>query len=94
MKAETFTLLALTSLVIFIGHLYVRFTSEPPKLTPPCKDFHNCRIIQVDTDGDSATYSAILTDTCRHSHLVQFKAEADRFNAGDTAQGNFFGQSK
>ena len=98
MKAETLLLLALTALVIFIGHLYVRFTSDPPKPIPPCGDFHNCRIIDIDTDGDSAIYTAVLTGTCDHSNrydgLVHFKAEAERFNAGDTAQGNFFGQSK
>jgi hypothetical protein len=94
MKAETLLLLALTALVIFIGHLYVRFTSDPPKPIPPCGDFHNCRIIDIDTDGDSAIYDAVLLDTCRHGSLVHFKAEAERFNAGDTAQGNFFGQSK
>jgi hypothetical protein len=93
MKAETFTLLALTSLVVIVVHLYSALTYHQPPI-PPCGDFHNCRIIQVDTYGDSAIYDAVLLDTCRHSRLVHFKAEADRFNAGDTAQGNFFGQSK
>jgi hypothetical protein len=93
MKAETFLLFALAALVLTIFHLYSALTYRQPPIQP-CGDFHNCRIIHIDTDGDSATYSAILTDTCRHSRLVHFKAEADRFNVSDTAQGNFFGQSK
>jgi hypothetical protein len=93
MKAETFVPFTLAALVLIGGHIYLALTYHEPPIQP-CGDFHNCRIIQIDTDGDSATYSAILTDTCRHGSLVHFKAEADRFNAGDTAQGNFFGQSK
>ena len=93
MKTETFLLLALAALVLTIFHLYSALTYHQPPI-PPCGDFHNCRIIQIDTYGDSAIYDAVLLDTCRHGGLVHFKAEADRFNAGDTAQGNFFGQSK
>jgi hypothetical protein len=93
MKAETLLLLALTAVVVIVVHLYSALTYHEPPI-PPCGDFHNCRIVGVSTDGDSAIYYAVLLDTCRHSHLVHFKAEADRFNAGDTAQGNFFGQLK
>lgn len=93
MKTETFLLLALAALVVIVVHLYSALTYHQPPI-PPCGDFHNCRIIQIDTDGDSAIYDAVLLDTCRHGSLVHFKAEADRFNVSDTAQGNFFGQSK
>lgn len=89
MKAETF-LLALV-LIIFGVWLHVSFQSHQPPI-PPCGDFHNCRIVGVSTDGDSAIYDAVLLDTCRHSNLVHFKAESGRFNVSDTAQGNFFGQ--
>lgn len=100
MKAETFTSWSVAILAaLLVGalitwyHLIMIFQIDPTPI-PPCKDFHNCRIIDIDTDGDSAIYDAVLLDTCRHGSLVHFKAEADRFNAGDTAQGNFFGQSK
>jgi len=85
--------LVIVALMVFAAYQAFKSTDPTPQPTP-CGDFHNCRIIQVDTDGDSAIYDAVLLDTCRHSHLVHFKAEADRFNAGDTAQGNFFGQLK
>jgi hypothetical protein len=100
MKTETFTSLSVAVLAaLLVGallgwyQLIMLFQIDPTPI-PPCGDFHNCRIIEVSTDGDSAIYDAVLLDTCRHGSLVHFKAEADRFNAGDTAQGNFFGQSK
>jgi hypothetical protein len=96
MKTETHTSLSLgclTALLVawLIGWAsFIMLFQIDPTPIPPCGDFHNCRIIDIDTDGDSAIYDAVLLDTCRHSRLVHFKAEAERFNAGDTAQGNFF----
>jgi hypothetical protein len=97
MKAETFTSLSVALLaVIFLSWLigwagFIMAFQIDPKPILPCKDFHNCRIVDIRPYGeDSTVYSAVLTDTCRHSKLVYFKAESGRFNAGDEAQGNFF----